>query len=314
MNRHPALPRPLRGIIPPLATPLLENDRLDHAGLERLIEHVLAGGVHGLFVLGSTGEAPGLSCRLRRELIERTCEHVKGRVPILVGVTDPSFVEAVETAEFAADAGAAGVVHAGPYYFPIAQPELATTFENLAAALPLPLFLYNMPSHTKVNIEPDTVRRLLEVPNIHGIKDSSGQMVAFRKLVQIAKARPDFSVLIGPEELLAEAIFLGAHGGVTGGANLDPALYVKLYDAARNGDLALARELSAKILRISMTIYATGKYWSSYLQGMKCALACMGICTDVLAEPFERFGPAEKAVIEKHVRELGLVVAKPLAV
>jgi len=295
-----------------MATPLLGQDRLDHAGLERLIEHILAGGVHGLFILGSTGEAPSLSCRLRCELIERTCEQVSGRVPVLVGITDASFGDAVAMAEHAADSGAAAVVHAGPYYFPIAQAELAATTANLAAALPLPLFLYNMPSHTKVNFDPDTVRRLLEVPNIVGVKDSSGQLVYFKKLLHVAAARPDFAVLIGPEELLAEAIFMGAHGGVTGGANLDPALYVSLYEAARAGELARARELSAGVLRISTTIYAAGKYWSGYLQGIKAALAAMGICEDILAEPFQPFGPAEKALIEKYVRELGWLQGVPL--
>lgn len=302
-----SLPRPLRGIIPPMATPLLDHDRLDHAGLERLIQHILAGGVHGLFILGSTGEAPSLSVRLRRELIERTCDQVAGRVPVLVGITDPSLAEAVDLAEFAADAGAAAVVHAGPYYFPIAQPELTETMTHLAESVPLPVFLYNMPSHTKVTFEPDTVRRLLEIPNIVGIKDSSAQLLYFKKVLHSAAARPDFSVLIGPEELLAEALFMGAHGGITGGANLDPELYVSLYDAARSGDQARARELSARVLRLSMSIYATGRFWSGYLQGLKCALACMGICDDLLAEPFQRFGPAERKIIEKHVRDLGLV-------
>src|SRR5438094_2542997 len=127
-----SLPRPLRGVIPPLATPLLDRDRLHHAGLERLIEHVLGGGVHGLFVLGTTGEAPGLSHRLRCELVERACAQVAGRVPVLVGITDTSFVESVELAEFAADAGAAAVVLAAPYYFPAAQPELADYTERIA--------------------------------------------------------------------------------------------------------------------------------------------------------------------------------------
>jgi dihydrodipicolinate synthase/N-acetylneuraminate lyase len=288
-----------------MATPLLDQDLLDHAGLERLIEHILSGGVHGLFLLGTTGEAPSLSVRLRRELVERTCEQVNGRVPVLVGITDPAFTEAVEMTEFAADAGAAAVVHAGPYYFPIAQPELADGMARLAGALPLPLFLYNMPSHTKVTFEPDTVRRLLDVPNIVGLKDSSGQMVSFKKLVKIAAARPDFAVLIGPEELLAEAVFLGAHGGVTGGANLDPSLYVNLYEAARAGDLPRARELSARVLRLSMSIYSAGKHWSGYLQGLKAALAVMGICDDFLAEPFRRL--PERDLIATHVRDLGLM-------
>ena len=120
-----SLPRPLRGIIPPLATPLSDRDRLDLPGLERLIEHVLAGGVHGLFLLGTTGEAPGLSHRLRCELIERACAQVAGRVPVLVGVSDTAFVESVELAEHAADAVAHAVVLAPPYYFPAGQAELA---------------------------------------------------------------------------------------------------------------------------------------------------------------------------------------------
>ena len=304
--KHATLPRPLRGIIPPLATPLLDQDRLDVAGLERLIEHVLAGGVHGLFILGSTGEGPSLSARLRREMIERTCTQVAGRVPVLAGITDAAFTDAALMAEHAARAGAAGVVHAGPYYFPIAQRELAHTTLKLAAAVPVPLFLYNMPSHTKVHFELGTVRRLLECENIAGLKDSSGQLVYFKKLVHVAAARPDFAVLIGPEELLAEAIFMGAHGGVTGGANLDPALFVRLYEAARAGDRATCQELSGRALRLSMTLYATGTAWSSYLHGIKGALRAMGICGAAVAEPFEPCADGQRARIERYARELGL--------
>src|SRR5262245_34459383 len=104
------LPKPFRGIIPPLATPLLDRDRLDPARLERLIEHVLAGGVHGVFILGTTGEGPSLSYRLRMEVIDQTCAMVAGRVPVLVGITDTSFVESVQLAEHAAEAGAQAVV------------------------------------------------------------------------------------------------------------------------------------------------------------------------------------------------------------
>jgi 4-hydroxy-tetrahydrodipicolinate synthase len=299
-------PRPLRGIIPPLVTPLLDRDRLDRDGLERLIEHVLAGGVHGLFLLGTTGEAPSLSHRLRCELVERACAQIDGRVPVLVGITDTSFVESVEMAEHAADAGANGVVLAPPYYFPAGQPELAEYIEHIAPALPLPLHLYNMPSHTKLSFEPETIARALQIPNIVGLKDSSGQMVYFHKIQGIAAARPDFSLLIGPEELLAESVLLGAHGGVCGGANLAPRLYVDLYEAARQGDLGRVRELHARVMRISTTIYAVGRYSSAYLKGLKCALSCLGICDDSLAEPFQKFGPVERARIEAHLRDLGL--------
>ena len=119
-----ALSRPLRGIITPMITPLQGRDRLDIEGLQRLVEHICSGGVHGLFILGSTGEAPHLSYNLRRELIERVCDQVATRIPVLVGIMDTSFVESVDLARHAEQAGAEAVVFAPPYYFPLSQVEL----------------------------------------------------------------------------------------------------------------------------------------------------------------------------------------------
>ena len=110
-----------------MITPLRGRDQIDHAGLERLIEHILAGGVHGLFILGTSGEAPSLSYRLRRELIERVCAQVRNRVPVLVGITDTSIEEALGLARHAAGSGAQAVVTAPPYYLPTGQPELIDT-------------------------------------------------------------------------------------------------------------------------------------------------------------------------------------------
>jgi len=306
-----ALPRPLRGIIPPMVTPLLDHDSLDVAGLERLIEHILAGGVHGLFILGTTGEAPSLSYRLRYELIERVCAQVKQRVPVLVGITDTSFVESVTIACKARDAGAAAVVLAPPYYFPAGQTELLEYLKHLAAELPLPLFLYNMPIYTKAVFEPATVQAAADISGIVGLKDSSGNMVYFHRLQSLLKDRPDFTLLMGSEELLAEAIFLGAHGGVCGGANLVPQLYVDLYNAACSRDLSAAGTLHSRVMQISSTIYSVGKYESSYLKGLKCALSCMDICSDFLAEPFHRFRRVERNVIRRHLKELGIYERKP---
>src|SRR5262245_36582630 len=187
---HTSFPRPLRGIAPPLATPLRDEDRLDHAGVERLVEHVLAGGVHGLFLLGSTGEAPSLGYRVRRELVERVGEQVAGRVPVLVGITDTSFVEAVQMAEWAAECAAQAVVLAPPPYFVASQGELADYCRRVAAAVELPVYLYNMPGLTKVHFDPDTVTRLMEVPEIVGLKDSSAQMLYFHKVRQVVAGRP----------------------------------------------------------------------------------------------------------------------------
>ncbi len=300
------LPRPLRGIIPPLITPLLDRDTLDVAGLERLIEHILVGGVHGLFILGTTGEAPSLSYRLRYELIERVCKQVKGRVPVLVGITDTSFVESVNVAHKARDAGAQAVVLAPPYYFPAGQSELLEYLKHLTPELPLPVFLYNMPSYTKLVFEPDTIRAAADFPGIAGIKDSSGNMIYFRRLQSLLKDHPEFSLLIGQEELLAEAVLLGGHGCVSGGANLIPKLYVELYNAACSKDLPKVESLHKKVMHLSTTIYGVGQYESSFLKGLKCALSCVGICSDFLAEPFHRFRRAEHKVIQRYVKELGI--------
>ncbi|MFO7936475.1 MAG: dihydrodipicolinate synthase family protein [Kiritimatiellia bacterium] len=108
------LEKPLRGIVPPMVTPLKDNETLDIEGLQRLVEHILEGHVHGLFLLGTTGEAPDLNYDLRHELVKRVCKQVDGRVPVLVGVTDTIFSESLNLARISAEAGAAGVVAAPP--------------------------------------------------------------------------------------------------------------------------------------------------------------------------------------------------------
>jgi 4-hydroxy-tetrahydrodipicolinate synthase len=300
------LPSPLEGIVPPLITPLEDRDKLDASGLERLVEHILAGGVHGLFILGTTGEAPSLSYRLRKEVVERVCRQVNGRVPVLVGITDTSFVESVNIARKADDSGAEAVVLAPPYYFPAGQQELVEYLEHITPELPLPVFLYNMPSYTKLMFEPRTIRAAAGFSGIAGIKDSSGNMIYFRRLQTLLKDRPDFSLLMGREELLAETVLLGGHGGVCGGANLLPELYVQLYNAACSKSLSDVEILHEKVMRLSNAIYNVGQYESSYLKGLKCALSCIGICSDFMAEPFHRFRQAERDRIEQYVKELGI--------
>lgn len=301
------LPKPLSGIIPPMVTPLLDRDTLDAAGLERLIEHILGGGVHGLFILGTTGEAPSLSYRLRHELVERVCRQVSGRVPVLVGITDTSFIESLNIARKASDAGAQAVVLAPPYYFPAGQPELLEYLKHLVPQLPLPVLLYNMPNCVKPSFELQTVQAALVIAGIVGIKDSSADMVYFHKLQSLLKERPDFSLFMGPEELLADAILSGGHGGVCGGANLIPQLYVELYNAARSKELPKVEALHKKVMQISITIYSVGRYESSFLKGLKCALSWMGICSDFIAEPFHRFRTAERDMIRQHLEELGIM-------
>ena len=301
--------RPLTGIVPPMITPMRDRDELDVPGLERLVEHIMAGGVTGLFVLGTTGEGPSLGYRLRRELVERVCRQVHQRVPVLVGITDTAFVEALNLARFAADAGANALVAAPPYYLPGGQPELREYLAHLVPELPLPLLLYNMPALTKVPFELETVRSAMDEPRIIGLKDSSGDMSYFRGAVELLTHRPDWSLLIGPEERLMEALLAGGHGGVCGGANLFPALYVGVFQAFRAGDLARARELHARVIRVSDALYHIGRHPSAFIKGIKCALSCLGVCDDFMAEPFRRFRTGERAVVEQRLEELQAEIA-----
>lgn len=300
----------LRGIISPMVTPLRGNDELDREGTVRLTEHLIAGGVHALFLLGTTGEAQSLTYRLRYDFVSLVCRQVAGRVPVLVGITDTAFVESIRLAEHAARSGAAGVVAAPPYYFAPSQQELIEYYTALADALPLPLYLYNMPSHVKVFLEPATVVTLAGHPNIAGLKDSSANMTYFQTLLHHLGGDPGFSLYVGPEELTGECVLMGADGGVNGGANIFPALYVGMYEAACAHDIARVRELQHRIMQISATIYTVGKYGSSYLKGVKCALSLLGICDDYLSYPYRKFRAGERARIRQALEALGAQCAE----
>ncbi len=296
---------PLSGIIPPLVTPLKGNDTLDIESLERLIEHLIAGGVHGLFILGTTGEEQSLSYRLRQQMIRETCRINNNRLPVLVCITDTSIVESIKLAQLAADCGASGVVSAPPYYFATGQPELAEFYETLVPQLPLPVFLYNMPSHTKVNFAPATIHRIAANEQVVGFKDSSANTVYFQSVMYAMKERPDFAMLVGPEEVTGECVLLGAHGGINGGANMFPELYVSMYNAAKAGNLAEVKRLQQFIMQISVSVYTVGQHGSSYLKGLKCALSLLGIINDdFVAAPFNKFNEPEREKVRQALAAL----------
>jgi dihydrodipicolinate synthase/N-acetylneuraminate lyase len=295
---------PLRGIISPLVTPLLGNDALDVEGLERLVEHNISGGVHGIFVLGTTGEFASLGYNLRREMIERVCTLVKERVPVLVGITDSAFIESLILAKTAAECGADAVVLAPPYYFTSGQPELLEYLKRIMVEMPLPLFLYNIPLHTKVVFEPETVKTAASIPGIIGMKDSSSNMAYLKQVQYLLRNRQDFTFLVGPEEFMSEFVLTGGHGGVHGGANMFPRLYVELYNASVVHDFEKIFPLQQKVIQINSTIYKVGHFGSSYMKGLKCALSLMGICSDFMAEPFHRFREPEREKIRQHLNDL----------
>ena len=299
-------PEKFYGVISPMVSPLAEDGGLDVEGVSRLVEHILAGGVHGLFLLGTTGEATDLPYAVRRELVQRVCGQVGGRVPVLVGITDTVIDESLRLAEYAADCGANALVAAPPYYFAAGQPGLVDYYRNLADRLPLPLFLYNMPAQVKVSIDVQTVVELAKHPNIIGLKDSSGNIGYFNACRYAMRDRPDFRIFIGPEEAMGEVVLMGAAGGVAGGANLFPRTFVDLYDAATAKDVDKVRSLQERIMHVSSLIYGVGHHNSSFVKGVKCALSLMGICSGTLAAPREPFNASDRAIVRERLIELGV--------
>lgn len=300
----------LEGIIVPLVTPLSGNNRIDIEGLNNLVEHVIRGGVHGIFILGTTGEAQSLSMNQREEMIKETSRILRNRLPLLVGISDTSLSDSVALAQKAYEAGAYAVVATPPYYFATAQSELVNYFESLISLLPLPLFLYNMPVHTKVAFEPKTIKRIAQDGKVIGFKDSSANGTYLQGVMYTMRDNPEFMIFVGPEEMTAEMVLMGAHGGVNGGANLFPELYVELYNAAKSHNIEKVRHLQQKVMRVSTGIYSKSKHASSYLKGLKCALSVAGICTDLPAMPFTHFDKELRNEIEKEMEEIRRTLSK----
>lgn len=300
---HRPLARPLQGIIPPMVTPLEGPESLDRPGLERLIEHLIQGGVHGVFILGTTGEGPALSYRLRRELIDRTCGQIAGRIPVLVSITDTSYTESWALAAYAQAAGADAVVTAPPFYFAVSQSDLFRLVQRLSGEIELPLYLYNMPSLTKCCFLPETVMRAAELPNVWGLKDSSGDFDYLRSIAAPLRDFPEFTLLVGPEEILLDSLKIGVHGGVCGGANLFPRLFVSLYEAAIRGDLTTAVDLHRRVRHIGELLYGIGEAQSSYLRGLKLGLELTGICRSTLAMPYVSADPGQHEMLREILKE-----------
>jgi 4-hydroxy-tetrahydrodipicolinate synthase len=298
--------RPLRGVIVPLITPLVGRDELDVDGLERLVEHVLDGGVHGIFLLGTCGESAALCSRVRRELVTHVCRQVRGRVPVLVGISDTALVESLRLAEDVASAGAAAVVVTTPYYLPLEPAELVSYIRTVSDESPLPVYLYNMPELARAWYSIPVLKQLLDLDNVIGLKDSSGDESYFEAAQLVAKRRPDWSLLMGSEGRMASAIRAGAHGSVAGGANICPKLFADVYAAALVSDDAQLAELQQQIVQLS-NIYQFGGYAVGTIRGIKSALKQMSITSDCMAAPFFAANESEQKAIAACLGRLGLL-------
>lgn len=288
-----------QGIFPPMITPLNPDFSLDAVHTEKLIEHLIEGGVHGIFIIGTTGESASISLDVKSDLIRLTCKKVNGRVPILVGITECSFVQSLDLAAIAFESGASALVAAPPFYINIDQTELINYYQKLADAVKLPLFLYDMPSHTKVKIDVESAVVLSEHPNIIGLKDSTGIKENYLALCEAFKDQPEFKLFIGPEEILAASLEMGGHGGVCGGGNLFPKLYVSVYEAFQRNEMEKVQSLQETILFLSENIYQNGTYKSSYLKGLKASLSFEDLCDRTLALPLFPYSEEENANLQE---------------
>jgi 2-dehydro-3-deoxy-D-pentonate aldolase len=189
------------------------------------------------------------------------------------------------------------VVLAPPFYYHVEQDELSDYFLEVADSIQLPLYLYNMPSRTNINIEVNTVAEVAKHPNILGIKDSSGDLMYIQSLIYALREKPDFSVFVGPEEIMAQSVLHGASGGVNGGANLYPGLFVELYEAARNSDIALVNQLQMIVTHISNTLYKIGANQPNFTKIIKESLSQKGICGPYMEKPYIPFSEEDRAII-----------------
>jgi 4-hydroxy-tetrahydrodipicolinate synthase len=161
----------------------------------------------------------------------------------------------------------------------------------------MPMLLYNAPGNTHHTIDPDTVRRAAEIENIVGIKDSGMDMSYFHEVQACLSGRDDFTLLVGPEELLAEFVLLGGHGGMAGGSNIYPRLYVDLYNAAVARDMARVISLHKDVMAFAKAVY----HGNNPLRGLKCGLGILGICSSTLTEPLANYTPEESAAVAKYI-------------
>ncbi len=294
----------IHGVVPPVPTPLDSNGRVDGPALARILEHLIAGGCHGVFLLGSSGELPSLDAAARETVIRTGVATVAGRIPVLVGVTDTCEAASIALAARARDLGADAVVLAAPYYYELSSRELQRHISRLLGTIQMPAMLYNMPWLTGHVLDEDCLRVALEFPHMLGFKDSSGDLGYLQMMVRVAAERSDVTVLVGNDSLFLPALEMGAHGVVGGGANFHPRLFCALAEAHAAGDAEAARGFQQEIDRVAGQLYQITGHPCSVFAAVKGALAAIGLCRSDMAPPLTACTPAQIDEIRGVVRDL----------
>ncbi|MEU0211987.1 dihydrodipicolinate synthase family protein [Streptomyces canus] len=309
------LPAPLTGVVPPVCTPLTPDREVDVPSLLGLVDHLVAGGVHGLFVLGTSSEAAFLTDAQRRLVVETVAGHVGGRLPVLAGVIDMTTARVLDHVRAVTAAGADAVVVTAPFYASTHPVEIARHYRLVAAGSPVPVIAYDLPSGVHTKLPADVVLDLAADGVLAGLKDSSGDLAGFRTVVSGARAHPDitgFSALTGSELFVDAALAVGADGAVPGLANVDPEGYVRLDRLFRAGDREAARaeqeRLCALFGMVGVGDRARMGASSSALGAFKAALYLRGVIDcPATAEPQVPLSEAEVARVGAFLAGAGLL-------
>src|SRR5262245_10138479 len=291
----------VQGIIPPVVTPMHSNEDVDLSRLKSFLDHLIGQGVHGVFVLGTNSEFYALDEREKQEVVATAVAHVRGRVPVYAGTGAETTREAVRLTKMAEREGANGVSVITPYFVSPSQQEICDHYRRIAENTSLPVVLYNNPATCGgVKIDVDTVARLAEVPNILGVKDSSGDL---QNTIEFIRVVPDrFSVLMGRDTLIYPALVFGARGAVPATANVAPALLVEIYEAFQRGDQAASRAAQLRLnpIRLSLAL-------GTPPGGVKAALALLGMSIGPSRSPVAPLPPEKQQKMKAALEAAGMI-------
>jgi len=291
----------IQGIIPPVATPMLANEDIDIPRLKWFIDHLINSGVHGIFVLGTNSEFYAMDDAEKQQVIATAVEHVRGRVPVYAGTGAETTREAVRLTKMAEKEGADGVSVITPYFVLPNQQEIYDHYRRIAEVTKLPVVLYNNPATCGgVKIDVDTVARLAEIPNILGVKDSSGDL---QNTIEYLRVVPDrFSVMMGRDTLIFSAMMYGARGAVPATGNIAPKLLVEIYEKFVKGDQAGSQAAQRKLhpVRMALTLgTAPG--------GVKAALDVLGMSIGPCRSPVAPLPPDKMVKMKAALQQAGLL-------
>lgn len=244
-----------KGIVPALITPMSENEEVDEAGLRTLVDRLIDAGVHGLFVLGTNGEFIALSEAEKLRVARIAVDQARSRVPVIAGTGAYATRDVIALNRKMEDVGVDAVSVITPYFNGATQQELFTHYERIARGTSLPVMLYTIPAKAGVTLNVDTVRRLAEIPNIRGIKDSGGD---FDRLLQLINLRrDDFAVFTGTDSMILWTLIAGGDGAVAATTNAVPSVVMSIWNSFQSGDIDTARR-AQESLRALRDAFALG--------------------------------------------------------